>query len=60
MHNSSYSNFISDMDNRVAIWLLELEASNFPLSIPSDLYELVKNELWRVFRRDHSMIIDEF
>ena len=48
------------MDNRIAVWLLELEVSNFPKSIPMDIYEIVKKELWRSFRRDHSMVVDEF
>ena len=60
MHDSSYGSFIQNMDNRIAVWLLELEVSNFPISIPMDIYEIVKKELCRSFRRDHSMIVDEF
>ena len=48
------------MDNQIAVWLLELEVSNFPHSIPKDLYETVKNELWRSFRRDHKMIVKKY
>lgn len=48
------------MDEKITVWLKDLEKANFPKPLPSDLYEKVKADLWPSFRNDPCLIMDEF
>ena len=48
------------MDEKISVWLKDLEKANFPEPLPSDLYETIKAVLWPSFRNDPCLIMSEF
>ena len=59
-HDASFNSYITEKDTNIIYWLKDLERSNFPDSLPEELYESIKLELTTSFRRDFSLIVDEF
>lgn len=59
-HDASFDNFIIQMDQRITLWLMNLEKSNQKNAIPKELYKEIEHSLWLSFRRDPSLIVKEF
>lgn len=51
---------MTQIDTRINLWLMQLEASRHSQSMPTDLHETVKQGLWLNFRHDHCLIVNEF
>lgn len=47
---------MSDLDYSALQWILSLEKSGVPLPIPSDLYEAIKERLYKKFRNDFNLV----
>lgn len=58
--DSSYRGFFINKTDELNSWLMVLEKSNFPKSIPADLYQEIKHCLHCSFESDFNMIIEEF
>jgi len=41
-HDPAFDNFVMEVDNRISVWLSELEISNYPIAIPEELYDELK------------------
>ena len=49
-----------EVEDRMNVWLMVLEKSNFPNNLPNNLYEDIKRDLSQSFRNDFNLIIEEF
>lgn len=56
---STFTDYIIKKDENLLMWLMMLEKSTFPEQMPSDLHEIVKQQLHNSFRLDLNTIIEE-
>ena len=59
-HDASFENYIAQMDEKITVWLNDLEKANFRKPLPTDIYETIKADLWPSFQNDPCLIKDEF
>ena len=59
-HDTRFSKFSQETEGRITLWLSNLEKSNDSIQLPVDIYEGIKEDLYRSFRYDISLIVHEY
>ena len=55
----TFESYVIEVDNRITRWLMDLENSHKEINLPNDLYETIKQDLWRSYRQDPQIIWSE-
>ena len=59
-HKSRFEHYITQMDNKIIEWLMNLENSNLKIEMPAYLYESISESLSVSFRSDFNNIVEEY
>ena len=51
---------MNEKTDQITLWLMTIEKSNYPQSLPPDLYEAMKADLHDSFWGDFNLLIEEF